>query len=188
MLWISRSRMMWRLLRLCLVMWNLLIPSLLSLLLSSSSDLLSQAISLLYLFHSFVDPSISTLLELKTCVIDALNLDGTLGLNMARGFQDWVQDLGFMPRFRILAASRTSRPLSSTLSGVGHTYNSYDWAQSFDKLNRAITSILMTCFLWNILLITNGFHFQNRLSSFNKLLRALMGIDISGNMMMKYSD
>jgi len=69
------------------------------------------------------------------------------------------------------------------MSDVGQLYNSYDWAQSFDKLKRALTSILVICFLGNILLVANGFiFFENYSSLFDKLLRALVEIAIRGNM------
>jgi len=88
-----------------------------------------------------------------------------------------------MPSLCIQASYETSRPLFSTLSDVRHVCNSYDWAQSFDKLKRALTSIPVTCFLWNILIFTNGFNFfEDCLSLFDKLLRALVGIDTSGNL------
>ena len=64
-----------------------------------------------------------------------------------------------MPRLCIHASCEASRSLSSTLSDFGHLCNSYDWAQSFDKLKRALTSISVMCFLWNVLLVTNSFNF-----------------------------
>ena len=78
---------------------------------------------------------------------------------MIIGLEDWVSDLGFIPSLCIHASCKTSRPLSSTSSDVGHVCSSYDWAQSFDKLNRALTSILVMCSHWNILLVANGFNF-----------------------------
>ena len=93
-----------------------------------------------------------------------------------------------MTNLCILVFCETCKPLSSILGDVGQVCNSYDWAQSLDKLKRALISILMTHFLWNILLFTNGFNFLEDCSSlFDMLLRALMGIDIRGKMMIRWS-
>jgi len=46
-----------------------------------------------------------------------------------------------------------------TLSDVQHVCSSYDWAQSFDKLKKALTYILAMCFLWSILFLANGLNF-----------------------------
>jgi len=76
----------------------------------------------------------------------------------------------------------------STLSDVGHVYNFYDWAQSFDTLKRALISILVICLLWNILFVANGFNFFEDCSSlFEKLLWALVGIEIHSNIMTSWS-
>jgi len=103
-------------------------------------------------------------------MIYAPNLDWTHELDMIIRLEHWVEDLGF-PNLCILVFSETSRGLLSTLSDVGHVHNSYDEAQSFDKLKRALTSILVMCFLWNILLVANSFNFFEDCSSlFYKLL------------------
>jgi len=52
-----------------------------------------------------------------------------------------------MPSLCIHASCETFSPLSCALSNIGHACNSYDWPQSFDKLKRALTSILVMCFL-----------------------------------------
>ena len=72
---------------------------------------------------------------------------------MAIRLEDLVEDLGFIPSLCIYASYETSRPLSSTFSDVGHVFNSYDWTQSFDQLKRTLSSILVMCFLWNIVLL-----------------------------------
>ena len=76
-----------------------------------------------------------------------------------------------MPSSCIHTFCETSRPISSTLSDVGLVRNSYDWPRAFAKLKRALTSILVMCFLWNILLVANSFNFFEDCSSlFYKLL------------------
>ena len=83
----------------------------------------------------------------------------------------------------IHAFYESSRLLFSTLSHAAYIGNSYDWAQHFDKLKRAPTSISEMCFLWNILRITNSFNvFEDFSSLFNKLLPVLVEIDTSGNL------
>ena len=95
-----------------------------------------------------------------------------------------MEDIGFMPSLWIHAFCETSKALSSTLSDVGDVCNSCYWAQTFDKIKRALTSIAVMCFLQNILLITSVFKFfEDCLSLFYKLLRSLVGTDISENLM-----
>jgi len=76
-------------------------------------------------------------------MIYASNLDLTYDLDVTIGLGDWVEDLGFMSNLYIQVFCETSRPLSSTLGDVWRVYNSCDWAQSFDKLKRALASILV---------------------------------------------
>jgi len=59
-------------------------------------------------------------------MIYAPNLDRTHELDVTIGPEDWVEDLGFRPNFYIHVFCETFRLLSSTLSNVGHLYNSYD--------------------------------------------------------------
>ena len=100
---------------------------------------------------------------------------------------DWIKDLAFMHSLCIHASYETSRPLSSTLSDVGHVCNSFDWAQSFNKLKRALTSIPVMCFLWKVL-EANGFNlFYDCSSLTNKLIRALMGNYISHKMFIRWN-
>jgi len=71
----------------------------------------------------------------------------------------------------IHTSCKTFRPVCSTLGDVGHVCNAYDSSESFDKLKRALTSIVMMCFLWSILCVANYFHFCEGCSrSFDKLL------------------
>ena len=150
----QRGHIVWSLLRLCLVMWSLLIPSLLTLLLRPS-----------YLYClmpcPFYTVSLYTVLELESYVTDILNLVQTHKLNGTIGLEDWIEDwiedLGFIPSFCIHALFGISRPLSSTLANDGHMHNCYDWAQSFDKLKRALIFIPVMHLLWSILLVTIDF-------------------------------
>jgi len=79
------------------------------------------------LFHSSMDPSMSTSLESETCMIYAPNLDWIHELGVTIGLEDCIEDLGFMPSLFIHASCKTSRPLSSTLSDIGHVRNSYNF-------------------------------------------------------------
>ena len=107
---------------------------------------------------------------------------------MIIGLEDWVKDLGCMPSLCIHASYKTSRSLSSMLSDVRHVRNFYGWAQSIDKLKRTLPSTLVMCFHWKNLFVANGFNFFKDCSSlFDKLLWALMGIGIHGNMMIRWS-
>ena len=122
----------------------------------------------------------SAFLEFKSYIIYAPNLDQTNELDVAIGLEDWVEDLGFIPSLCIHASYDTSRAL---LSNIWHVCYSYDWAHSFDKLKRALTSIVVMCFLWKILLFTNDFNFLEDCSClFDKLHWALVVIDRSGNL------
>jgi len=75
------------------------------------------------------------------------------------GLEDWVEDVGFMPNLCVHTSCEACMPSSSIMSDFGHVCNSCDWTQSFDKLKRAFTSILVMCFLMNTLRVANGFHF-----------------------------
>ena len=80
------------------------------------------------LFHSFINPSIFTLLEFETCTNYGPNLDRTHKLDVTIGLKDLVEDLGVMSSLCIHSSCETSRSLSSTLSDVGDVCNSYNWA------------------------------------------------------------
>jgi len=80
------------------------------------------------LFYSIMDPSMSTLLDPETCVIDAPNLNQAYEHTITIGLQDWVKDLGFMPSLCIHASYETFRPLFATLCDVGYECNAYDWS------------------------------------------------------------
>ena len=77
----------------------------------------------------------STILESEIDVSYGFNLDWTHKLNVAIGHENWTEDLGFIPTLCVHTSCETSRPLSYTLSDVGHVFNSYDWAYSFHKLS-----------------------------------------------------
>ena len=133
--------------------------------------------------HSFTDPSRPTFFEHEICMIYAPNLDQARDLDVTTGLEDWIEDLRFMPSLCVHASHETSRPLCSTLSDFGHVCNSYDWVPSFNKLKRAITSILLMCFPWNILLAANDCNFfDNNSSLFDRLLRVLVRIDTNDNL------
>ena len=101
----------------------------------------------------------SMVLNSETRIIYALNLDRAHELDEAIVLEDQVEDLGFKPNLCIHAFCESYRPLASTLNDVEHVCNSYDLAQSFDKLSRAIISILVVHFLQNMLLVANDFNF-----------------------------
>jgi len=61
-------------------------------------------------------------------MIFAPNLNRTHELDAAIGLEDRAEDLGLMPSLCVHASCETSRPLSSTLSDVGHACNFLDWA------------------------------------------------------------
>ena len=88
----------------------------------------------------------STTLVSETYIIYVPNLNQTHELDVNIRLEDWVEDLGFMPSLCIYTFCETFRPLSSTLIDVGHMCYCYDWAKSFDKLKRALTSIFVMSF------------------------------------------
>jgi len=62
--------------------------------------------------------------------------------------KDWIEDLGSMPSLCTHTSYDTSRPLSYILSDFGHVYNSFDWADSFDKLKKALNYIPLIGYSW----------------------------------------
>jgi len=62
-------------------------------------------------FHSSMDPSMSTSLEFESCISNALILDRTHELDMTIGLDDWVEDLGFLPDLCVHVLCETFRPL-----------------------------------------------------------------------------
>ena len=70
----------------------------------------------------------SIFFDSKTCMIFAPNFDQTHEFDILIRLEDLVEDLGFMHRLCIHVSYETSRPLSFTLSDVGHVCKSYDRA------------------------------------------------------------
>ena len=70
----------------------------------------------------------SASLESETSMIYAHNLDQTHELDVAIGYEDWVEDFELMPSLCIHASCESSRFLFSTLSHVAYIGNSYYWA------------------------------------------------------------
>ena len=64
-----------------------------------------------------------------------------------------------MPSLCTHTSYDTSRPLSYILSDFGHVYNSFDWADSFDKIKRALTCILFRHLIWATPHVSSYFHF-----------------------------
>ena len=77
----------------------------------------------------------STILESEIEVSYAFNLDWTRKLDVAIRHENWIEDLGLIPTLCVHTSCETLRRLSYILGDVGHVFNSYDWAYSFDKLS-----------------------------------------------------
>ena len=70
-------------------------------------------------------------------------------------------------------------PLISA-SDFTYTHLSSDWAVSFDKLKRALSCIAVIHCIWALLHVSNYIKFcEDCARSFHKLLRALVGFDMS---------
>ena len=104
---------------------------------------------------------------------------------MAIGLEDYVENLGFILvcGFMLLVELQRHYPLHLVMLGMFITLMVRP--RVFDKLKRVLTSISIMFFLWNIILITEYFHFCKDCSHlFDKLQRALVGIDISDNLIL----
>jgi len=65
-------------------------------------------------------------------------------------------------------------------SDFTYTHLFFVWAESFDKLKRALSCIAFMHFIWAILHVSNYFHFcEDGARMFDKLLRSLVGFDMS---------
>lgn len=68
-------------------------------------------------------------------------------------------------------------------SDFAYAHLSFDWAESFDKLKRALSCIPLLHFTWAAPPVSNYFHFcEDFVQLFEKLLRALMGFDTSSSL------
>ena len=65
-------------------------------------------------------------------------------------------------------------------SDFTYAYLSFDWAESFDKLKRALTCIAFMQFIWVVPYVSDYVHFCEECArSFDKLIRVLVGFDLS---------
>ena len=89
--------------------------------------------------------------QIRTCMIDALNLDRFHELNVIIWLEDWVNDVGYVSYGVSMLYLKLLVLCPLYLVMLDQTSNS-------DKLKDALHSVLMTCFLWKILFINNYFH------------------------------